>query len=152
MKKASAPASATSLPRVPCWNRDYRGNRDYHADLGIGLPGHQNDLGLRLVFLHLAPCPVREPGLPRGNRDYYASSTSRVSSVERSRRLTSRPVREPGLHVDLLQSKYDVPCPVSRARTGTTPREPGLPRGNRDYHVGTYVSQKDYSTNQQAAQ
>ncbi|MCX6036737.1 MAG: hypothetical protein NTW99_02365, partial [Chloroflexi bacterium] len=29
------------------------------------------------------------------------------------------------------------PSPVSRPRTGTTTREPGLPRENRDYHAGT---------------
>ena len=56
----------------------------------------------------------------------------------------TRPVLEPGLAQDArkarclsgidLASWFFAPCPVSRPRTGTTTREPGLPRGNRDYH------------------
>ncbi|MDP2993793.1 MAG: hypothetical protein Q8N46_01585 [Anaerolineales bacterium] len=44
----------------------------------------------------------------------------------------------------LMANQLQLPCPVSRPRTGTTPREPGLPRPvlepglpreNRDYHA-----------------
>ena len=139
-------------PRAPSGNRDYpagigttpprapSGNRDYPAGTGTTTLGRPliDQPGGNLLYA-AAGLGVWESGVPSKNRDYPVGLLARVGEDYPNDWLRSFEKRgwdTRGIHIlaEALDLRY---FQATLPRAPSPVREPGLPRGNRDYPAGT---------------